>query len=86
MNNKQLLPTREIINIAGISGKTLKQYANKGIINQPVFKSHGRGGASLYWPRDVLVQIAHVKALKATGLSINRIGRILKGDNKHVNG
>jgi len=79
MQNK-LLPTKEITRVAGISPKTLKSYLNRGWIKKPQFESHGRKGASLYWPRDVLIEIASINALKATGKSLSQIDKILKGD------
>jgi len=77
INMKKLLPTKEVVRISGISGKTLKQYADKGWISKPSFKSHGRSGASLYWDRGVLVQIASINALKATGRTLAEINKII---------
>jgi len=78
-----LLPTKKITKVSGISSKTLKTYLKKGWVSEPKFKSHGRaGGASLYWPRDILIQISHIKALKASGRSLAQIDLILKGENQ----
>jgi len=80
MQNTKLLPTKKVTQVTGTSGQTLKQYADNGLIDQPVFKSHGRAGASLYWDRGVLIQLASINALKATGRTLAEIEKIMKGE------
>jgi len=78
MNDTKLLPTKKVTQITGLSGQTIKSYSDRGWIHQPQFESHGKAGASFYWRRDVLIQIAQINALKATGKSLSQIDQIIK--------
>jgi DNA-binding transcriptional MerR regulator len=80
MDSKQLISTKRVTKISGVSGKTLKLYSDASLIDSPTFESHGRGGASLYWPKNILIQLSLIKSLKASGKSLPEIQNILTGD------
>jgi len=75
-----MLTTKQVEEAARIKSDTLRGHARRGWLPEPVFKSLGRGGASLYWPKSVLAQLELIKILKKAGYRSQQIDTILKGE------
>ena len=76
---KKLIPTNKIIEINGISSRTLKRYSDLGIIDKPVFKCHGDGpGVSNYWKPSVTFDLTVIKHLKRLKKTVSEIQTIMK--------
>ena len=73
------LRTKELMEITGLSSKTLDRYCEAGWLPKPEFKSFGRYGGSNYWPESTVRQLLTIKSLKKTGCTNKKINKILKG-------
>lgn len=75
----KILTTKELTEIAGVSSRTLNRYQKAGWLPKPGFKSSGRYGAALFWPRETLTQLSLIKSLKRIGYRNKEINIVLKG-------
>ena len=73
------LATKEIEKSSGLSRETLRTYVRLGWLELPEYRSHGRYGASLYWPAATVERLLTIKALKKTGHKNKAIDEVLKG-------
>lgn len=78
------LTTKKIERLSGLSRETLRTYARLGWLELPEYRSHGRYGASLYWPETTIKQLLTIKSLKKSGYKNTDIDKILKGVTNHV--
>lgn len=76
----QLIPSRELEAITGLTRQTIQGYVKNGWISEPEFHSSGRAGATLLWPSTVLSQLDLITVLKKSGYKNHAISRILKGE------
>ena len=76
----KLSTTKELMEITGLSSKTIVRYVKAGWLPKPEFKSFGKYGASLFWPETTVKRLLTIKDLKKTGCKNPDIDKILKGD------
>lgn len=81
---KKPVSTKFVTEETGITSKTLKRYADDGLIPKPIFKSFGKKGASNYWPASILYDLVLIKNLKKIGKSMSEIKSIMKGNENAV--
>jgi predicted DNA-binding transcriptional regulator AlpA len=81
--NKNLVSSKEILRVTGISRATLNNYIKMGIIPRPLVgkpKSGMKGVKKIgYFPKAVLERIESVKRLKREGSYMEEIARKFKG-------
>jgi DNA-binding transcriptional MerR regulator len=73
------LKTKELMEISGLSSRTLNRYQKRGWLPKPQFKSFGRYGAGLRWPESTVKQLLTIKSLKKCGHKNKAIDEVLKG-------
>jgi DNA-binding transcriptional MerR regulator len=83
-----LISSKDVLRITGISRATLNNYIKMGILPRPLV---GKGREDMkgvkiigYFPLSVLDRIDTVKRLKGEGLSIDEIARQFRGDGEDV--
>ncbi|HUV50122.1 MAG TPA: MerR family transcriptional regulator [Anaerolineae bacterium] len=75
----KILRTKKLMQMTGLSSKTISRYVKAGWLPVPQFKSFGRYGASNYWPETTIERLLTIKSLKKTGYKNVDINEILKG-------
>ena len=68
---------KQVAEIAGMKGKTITYYSNRGLINPSVSPGAGRGGNRLYSAGDILKFIL-VPVLSDHGLNLEKIEKVFE--------